>query len=108
MKERDPKLYIDCTSTFRSGLNTGVQRVVRALIGEAKTFSEITQLDCIPICYQFNGFYTLEDAQKITLDTLSDFVALEFNFRDIYLCPDAFWSYGMTSWYDYFRDHGVT
>ncbi|ENB8484409.1 TPA: glycosyltransferase family 4 protein [Enterobacter kobei] len=108
MKERDPKLYIDCTSTFRSGLNTGVQRVVRALIGEAKTFSEITQLDCIPICYQFNGFYTLEDAQKITLDTLSDFVALEFNFRDIYLCPDAFWSYGMTSWYDYFRDHGVS
>ncbi|AVF37023.1 glycosyltransferase family 4 protein [Rahnella sikkimica] len=107
MKERDPRLYIDCTSTFRSGLNTGVQRVVRALIKEVKTFSEITQLDCIPICYQFNGFYTLEDAQNITLDTLADFKAVDFNFKDVYLCPDAFWSYGMTSWFDYFRDQGV-
>ncbi|WP_033576700.1 glycosyltransferase [Dickeya chrysanthemi] len=107
MIDRDPRVYIDCTSTFRSRLNTGVQRVVRALIAEVAIFSEVTQLDCIPICYQFNGFYTLEDAAIITLDTLDSFEPLDFRFRDIYLCPDAFWSAGMTSWFDYFRDRGV-
>ncbi|RAT13175.1 MULTISPECIES: glycosyltransferase [Lonsdalea] len=108
MIERDPRLYIDCTSTFRSGLNTGVQRVVRSLIAQTDTFSDITQLECIPVSYQFNGFYTLDDAKDITLDNLNDFTPLDFLFRDVYLCPDAFWSAGMTSWYNYFRDQGVS
>lgn len=108
MTERDPRLYIDCTSTYRSGLNTGVQRVVRALIAEADTFAEITQLECIPICYQYNAFYTLEDAGKITAETQSDFEAIDFRFRDVYLCPDAFWTMGMVSWFAYLKDRGVS
>lgn len=104
---RDPKLYIDCTSTFRSDLNTGVQKVVRALINEISTFTSVTQLNCIPICYQFDGFYELNDALNISLETVGQFEKIDFRYDDIYFCPDAFWSYGMTDWYDHFRNQGV-
>lgn len=105
---RDPVLYIDCTSTFRSGLSTGVQRVVRALLDQSAVFEEVLQMECIPICYQFNGFYGLDDAAKITLQTQDRFEEVDFCFGDVYLCPDAFWTMGMTRWYPFLKDRGVS
>lgn len=105
---RDPVLYIDCTSTFRSSLNTGVQRVVQALVAEADVFGEYLCLEVKPICYQFNGFYRLDDASKITLQSIEQFTPVDFCYGDIYLCPDAFWTMGMTDWYPFLRERGVS
>ena len=104
---RDPVLYIDCTSSVRSGLNTGVQRVVRALIAQAAEFAEVLQIDCIPVCNQFNQFYLLKDAETITVDSQERYTPVDFRHRDIYFCPDAFWTMNMYSWYPSLRDRGV-
>jgi glycosyltransferase involved in cell wall biosynthesis len=104
---RDPVLYIDCTSTVRSGLNTGVQRVVRALIAQAAEFAEVLHIDCIPVCNQFNQFYLLKDAETITVDSQERYTPVDFRHRDIYFCPDAFWTMNMYSWYPFLRDRGV-
>lgn len=105
---RDPILYVDCTSTFRGGLNTGVQRVVRALISQKAVFEEVLQLEFVPICYQFNGFYRLDDAEQITLTTEAAFTAVDFCLGDVYLCPDAFWTMGMCDWFKFMKDRGVS
>ena len=105
---RDPVLYIDCTSTVRSGLNTGVQRVVRALIAQAEVFAETLRIECIPVCYQFNDFYRLEDAEAIKVDTEAHYTPVDFHYRDIYFCADAFWAMNMHSWYPFLRDRGVS
>lgn len=104
-----PLLFFDVTSTIRSGLNTGVQRVVRALIGEMETLSASLGMPCVPIMYHFDGFYTLRDAQMIvTPEQTVDFPEITFRYRDIYLNADAFWTQGMTDWYQYLNERGVT
>lgn len=105
---RDPVLYVDCTSTIRGGLRTGVQRVVRALLLQKAIFEEVLQLELVPICYQFNGFYRLDDAERITLTTQADFLPVEFRLGDVYLCPDAFWTMGMSDWFRFMKDQGVS
>lgn len=105
---RAPVLYIDCTSTIRSGLNTGIQRVVRALINQAAVFSQNLAIDCIPIGYQFNAFYRVEDAKKVALDTQADFIPVKVQHKDIYFCPDAFWTMDMHAWYPFFRGRGLS
>jgi glycosyltransferase involved in cell wall biosynthesis len=106
--QRDPVLYVDCTSTLRSGLNTGIQKVVWALVDQADVFTEVLGIDCVPIAYQFNAFYRLVDAKHVSLETQGDFKPVEFIYRDIYLCPDAFWTMNMFRRYAFFRDHGVS
>jgi len=106
--KRDPILFIDCTSTVRSKLNTGVQRVVRHILEQAPNFERYLGVKCIPIVCQFNKFYTLQDAQAVTLESQSTFSEIDFLYSDLYFCPDAFWTMGMTSWYPFFTDRGVT
>jgi len=105
---RDPVLYVDCTSTFRGGLNTGVQRVVRALLSQKAVFEEVLQFEFVPICYQFNGFYSLDDAASITLETQDEYTPVDFRFKDIYFCPDAFWTMGMSAWFMFLKERGVS
>ena len=105
----DPVVYFDVTSTIRTGLNTGVQRVVRALLKELDTVSQAMGLHCEPIMYHFDGFYRLKDAEMIlTPNQTRDFTEISFQYRDVYLCADAFWTQGMVDWYQYLRERGVT
>lgn len=105
---RDPVLYIDCTSSLRSGLGTGVQKVVWALVEQVDVFEEVLGIECIPIAYQYNAFYRLSDAGCVTLETQDNFTTVEFFYRDIYFCPDAFWTFNMSKWYSFLRERGVS
>jgi hypothetical protein len=60
LRASDPVVYFDVTSTMRTGLNTGVQRVVRALLAELDTLSRAMGMPCVPIMYHFDGFYRLD------------------------------------------------
>ena len=105
--ERDPILYLDCTSTVRTNLTTGVQRVVRGLCDQSVVFSEQLGIKCVPIANQFEAFYRVEDACLITLNTQEDFVPVDFRYRDIYFCPDAFWTMDMYQWFPFFHSKGM-
>jgi len=105
---RFPKLYFDCTATTRSGLNTGVQRVVRELLEKSSIFENELGIEFQAICYQYNGFYSLEDALDMTLDTEHMFETVDFKYRDIYLCADSFWAAGISEWFEYLKQNGVT
>ncbi len=105
---RDPVFFIDCTSTICLGLNTGIQRVTRALASCADIFSEVLGVKCIPMGYQFNDFYRDEDAKVVGLDSQMDYEHLSFGYRDIYFCPDAFWTVDIHKWYPFFRSKGMT
>ncbi|MHB1513707.1 glycosyltransferase family 4 protein [Acidiferrobacter sp.] len=42
-------IYIDCTSTYFTGLNTGIQRVVRGLVERDRMLTEHIGVPCIPV-----------------------------------------------------------
>lgn len=50
------KVYFDCTFTYHSGLNTGIQRVVRNIISRDKLYREKYQVDTYPVI-SFGGRY---------------------------------------------------
>lgn len=106
--KRDPILYIDCTSTIRGKLNTGVQRVVRSLIQLKEHFSESLSINCIPICYQFDDFYPADVAEGLVEGADNKHLSIDFQYRDIYLCVDAFWTMDMDSWYPFIKDRGAS
>jgi len=50
MKISNPKIiYIDCTATYYSGLNTGIQRVVNNVITRAIELSKRFGIEIIPV-----------------------------------------------------------
>ncbi|WP_295465817.1 glycosyltransferase [uncultured Pseudomonas sp.] len=106
--ERDPILYIDCTSTIRGKLNTGIQKVVRNIVSLKEQFSEKLLIDCIPICYQFDDFYPADIAETLSEGMSDKSQAIDIRYRDIYLCVDAFWTMDMHSWYPFIKDRGAS
>ena len=50
------RIFIDCTSTYMTGLNTGIQRVVRGLVEREQGLSEHAGVPCIPVI-AFRGRY---------------------------------------------------
>jgi len=106
----DPKLYFDCTSTIRSDLNTGVQRVVRGLLAQKEVFERELGIEFVPICHQFDWYYHLDDALRMADEGRADPASpkISFGFRDIYLCADAFWTMGMTEWLPFIHGRGTT
>ena len=59
------KVYIDCTVTFNTGLNTGIQRVVRNLVSRAETGGKILNTDCIPVVSAFGRFWSMNDLESL-------------------------------------------
>jgi len=107
--KREPVLYFDCTSTFRSGLNTGVQRVVRSLLAHKHIFEQELLLDFIPVYYQYDWYYRADDVLKMTCkEDAKNFDRIEFSSKDIYLSADAFWTMNLTDWLPFFRSRDVT
>ena len=43
------RIFIDCTSTYMTGLNTGIQRVVRGLVERERALSAHAGIPCIPV-----------------------------------------------------------
>ena len=46
------RVYIDCTNTFDSGLQTGIQRVVRNYVSCGTRLAPVVAVDCIPIIFR--------------------------------------------------------
>ena len=46
---RPRRIFIDCTSTYMTGLNTGIQRVVRGLVEREQALSAHAGIPCIPV-----------------------------------------------------------
>lgn len=53
-------LYIDCTSTYITGLNTGIQRVVRNIVSRAKKFEDQYGYISCPVVIIDGEFYKFE------------------------------------------------
>ncbi len=60
MKDSKPTLYIDCTSTYITGLNTGIQRVVRNIVNRAKDFEEKYNYIGCPVVIIDGQFFKFE------------------------------------------------
>lgn len=55
-------IYIDCTQTLVSGLNTGVQRVVRKVIGQMREVSAgDANFQVVPVVVMGGGIFTVSD-----------------------------------------------
>lgn len=50
------KIFFDCTFTYHSGLNTGIQRVVRNIISRNILYKEKYNIDTLPVI-SFGGYY---------------------------------------------------
>lgn len=107
LKHGRQKLFIDCTSTIRTNIVSGVQRVVRQFLDGIPSIAQKLELEVIPICGQFGNYYTLDDATTMSLDTVKDYEPVQISYNDIYFCPDAFWSCEIYEWYEYFKSKGA-
>ena len=47
--QRPRRIFIDCTSTYMTGLNTGIQRVVRGLVEREQALSAHAGIPCVPV-----------------------------------------------------------
>ncbi|MGF1746879.1 glycosyltransferase [Vibrio minamisatsumaniensis] len=101
------KLYIDCTSTNRINITSGIQRVVRQLLDGMPYISVQLDLEVVPISGQFGDYYLQKDAEEMSVDNFEQYDPVEFNYNDIYFCPDAFWSCEIYKWYEYFNSKGL-
>ncbi len=57
-------IYIDCTSTYMTGLNTGIQRVVRGLVEREEALSRHAGVPCIPVIAFRGRFWPFSRTQR--------------------------------------------
>lgn len=55
--DKGQKVYLDCTFTYHSGLNTGIQRVVRNLVRRIPLFRNEFGIEAYPIISFLNRYY---------------------------------------------------
>ena len=61
---RDPILYIDCTATVRTGLKTGVQRVVYNIATLKLELEKLLKIKCSTIAYLDDNFYEVDSLES--------------------------------------------
>jgi glycosyltransferase involved in cell wall biosynthesis len=66
MSPSKPVLYIDCTSTYITGLNTGIQRVVRNIVSRARMFEQKYNYTSCPVVIIDGEFYKFEFNSEAT------------------------------------------
>jgi len=54
------RIYVDCSHTYFSGLNTGIQRVVRNTVNNIDKVSKDLSIDIIPVIYNGKAYYKFE------------------------------------------------
>lgn len=78
------KIYLDCTHTYYSGLNTGIQRVVKNIVKNSFVVSKELNLEIIPVIYhnfeykRFDYFPEQKNSKKKT--KIKIFLKKVFNF----------------------------
>lgn len=60
-----PRLFVDCTETLRLGAATGIQRVVRSIVGAAGAAEQ--GVECVPVRYDGRRFVRLEPLLRAIL-----------------------------------------
>ena len=58
------RVFIECTSTYKADFSTGVQRVVRNIIKEAKNISKELNVEFYPVIFKYNGFLKINKIQN--------------------------------------------
>lgn len=53
------KYFIECTQTYRSASNSGIQRVVRSIVGAAMEIQ--AKHDMVPVIFEDQHFYSIEE-----------------------------------------------
>lgn len=96
------KVFIECTHTFHSEINTGIQRVVRNIVRNAEEIQDEVKFEISPVIFDDGNFYTVNTeevlSRKKTHQEKKDdwgFV-LSQNYQQckkalIYLLPFSFW-----------------
>lgn len=56
---RPARILVDCTETYLSGINTGIQRVVRSIVERSDLITQYTGVPCIPVIAIGDRFYPL-------------------------------------------------
>lgn len=50
-RPRPRRIFLECTATYISGLTTGIQRVVRSIVNQAREVGEEIGLECHAVCF---------------------------------------------------------
>jgi glycosyltransferase involved in cell wall biosynthesis len=53
------RILLECTATHQSGINTGIQRVVRNIVNHGPQVCKELEFECIPVEVRFNRFWRL-------------------------------------------------
>jgi glycosyltransferase involved in cell wall biosynthesis len=86
-EEKKPSaMYFDCSSTIYTGLNTGIQRVVRNIIKRMDQLSQQTGVPCIPVVVHNQHFCHLHGKGNYSeIVEVSKKGAVEESIRNFYL-----------------------
>lgn len=59
------KIYIDCTHTYYSGLNTGIQRVVRNIVKKS-SFINDTNINIVPVILYNDNYIEINELPVVS------------------------------------------
>jgi glycosyltransferase involved in cell wall biosynthesis len=59
------KIYLDCTHTYNSGVNTGIQRVVKNIVRNAPEVAKELDMSIIPVVSISNQYYSFDAFPQI-------------------------------------------
>jgi O-antigen biosynthesis alpha-1,2-rhamnosyltransferase len=58
------RIFLECSGTWESDVNTGIQRVVRNIVKEATGLAEDLDVEVVPVMVKFNRFWSLGAEKK--------------------------------------------
>lgn len=66
------RIYIDCTDTYNSGMNTGIQRVVRKFVRHATALGASLGMLCQPVIFKNGAILPLASLDALSLHSPRD------------------------------------
>jgi alpha-1,2-rhamnosyltransferase len=60
MNKPQKRCFVDCTHTFNSGLNTGIQRVVRNIVARVEGLQDFRGYEFVPVITYSNELYKID------------------------------------------------
>lgn len=63
------KIYLDATHTYHSGLNSGIQRVVKNIVKHAPEVAKELDIEIIPLVWLSSSYYTFEHFPQVTKES---------------------------------------
>ncbi|CAN7484097.1 FkbM family methyltransferase [Rhizobium rhizogenes] len=66
-----PTIFVECTHTYHSDLNTGIQRVVRNVLRNAPSIAAQHDYDIVPVILEGNEFRCVE-AERVLADKMHE------------------------------------